>query len=124
MAVIYFPPERVFKCATLMRRQIAFAVMGNFSNLHLKNEKACNCDNLRKFVLLFISNIIKKNGQTTALGMPVIPFPSEGVFNSATFRAYMQAHRRHIKVGELTFLKFANLKMVCEYLRNSRLRET
>ena len=37
MPVIYFPTERLFNCATLMRRHIAFAVIRNFSNLHLKN---------------------------------------------------------------------------------------
>ena len=56
---------------TLMRRHIAIAVIKHFSNLHLKNEKACNCDNLRAFsssfyfpyFLLFISHLIKKTGQ-------------------------------------------------------------
>ena len=54
-----------------MRRHIAFAVIKKNSNLHLKNEKACNCDNLRKFLLLFISHFffclflisLKKTGQ-------------------------------------------------------------
>ena len=56
MPVISFPTERVFNCATLMRRHITFAVIRNLSNLHLKNEKACNCDNLREYFLLFISH--------------------------------------------------------------------
>ena len=92
MPVISFPTERVFNCATLMRRHVAFAVVTNFLNMHLKNEKACNCDNLRNFFssfyfpFFFLFPIsLKKTGQKTALGMPVIPFPSEGVFNSATF---------------------------------------
>ena len=83
MPVISFSTERVFNCATLMLRHIAFVVIRHFSNLHLKivNEKACNCDNLHKtfssfyfpFLLLFISHLVKK----TALGMPVIQFHSE-----------------------------------------------
>ena len=36
--------------------QTPFAVIRNVSNLHLKNEKACNCDNLRNFLLLFDSH--------------------------------------------------------------------
>ena len=72
-----------------MRRHIALTVIRNFSNLHLKNEKACNCDNLRKFLLPFISHLIKKTGQETALDMPVIPFPSEGC------NLYLQAMRMY-----------------------------
>ena len=91
MPVVSFPTERVFNCATLMCRHIAFVVIRNFSNLHLNNfnDKACNCDNLRKlfllfishkFLLLFISHLVKKN----RLGMPVIQFQSEGVVYFAT----------------------------------------
>ena len=81
-----FPTERLFNCATLMRRHIVFAVIRNFSKFAF--------DNLRKFLLLCNSHIIKK----TPLGMPVIPFPSEGVFNSAIV---MQAMCLHIQVAEL-----------------------
>ena len=62
MPVIHFPTERVFNSATFMRRHIAFTVIRNFSNLHFKNTKTCNCDNLRTFafLLLFIFTSLKK----------------------------------------------------------------
>ena len=50
----------------------------------------CNCDNVHEYVNLhffflnFISHLIKK-----LHGMPIIHFPSERIFNSAT---YMQDH--------------------------------
>ena len=60
MPVILFPTETVFNSATFIHIAL---VIRNFSNLHLKNEKTCNSDNLRKFAaffLLFISYLIKK----------------------------------------------------------------
>ena len=46
--------------------------------------------------------------------MPVIPFPSEGVLNSATFIC------RHIVLTIIRNLSFkvANLKMVCKYMKH------
>ena len=61
----FFPSERVFNSATFMYRHIPFTVIRNFSNLHLKNTKTCNCDiiyvNLRFFLELFIFHLFKKN---------------------------------------------------------------
>ena len=72
----------MFNSASFMQRHIAFTVIRNFSNLHLKNTKTCNCDNLRTFAFFFFSISLK-----TALCMPVIPFPSERIFISATYCA-------------------------------------
>ena len=68
--------------------------------------------NLRKFVLLFVSSISLKNR------MPVIPFASERVFNSATFmpmliplklvKTLRNVSNLHLKI--YSWLKFA-LKM-------------
>ena len=71
MHVIPFPSERVFNSATFTCRHIVLTTIINFSNLHLKNQE--------KFIFYLFSISV-----TTALGMPVIPFPSERVFNSAT----------------------------------------
>ena len=83
---------------TLMCRHIAFVVIRNVSNLYLKlfNEKACNYDNLRKLFLLLLSHfffLFPISLKKTALGMPVIQFQSEGVFNFAT--------SMYIKVAEM-----------------------
>ena len=49
----------------------------------------CNCDNLGKLFLLFISHffffLFPISLTKTALGRPCIQFQSEGVFNFATF---------------------------------------
>ena len=69
MPVIPFPSERVFNSATFMLRYIVLSNARNFSNLHFI------------FFYFFIFHLIKKN----TVCMPVIPFPSERIFNSATF---------------------------------------
>ena len=82
-----------------MCRHIAFTVIRNFANLHLKNTKTSSeiiYVNLLFFFLFFIS-------LKTALCMPVIPFPSERVFNSATFM------RGHIVLS--TNIIFSNLHL-------------
>ena len=71
-------------------------------NLHLKNEKACNCDNLRKFLLLFISHIF-------FFWFPISLKPALGyacnsisIWRSIQFcNFYVQAMCLHIKVAEL-----------------------
>ena len=64
-----------------MRKRATATICVNFSSFYFP------------FFLLFISHLIKKTGQKTALGMLVIPFLSEGVFNSTMCP--------HIKVAEL-----------------------
>ena len=69
MHIIPFPSERVFNSATFMCRYIVLSNARNFSNLHFN------------FFNFLIFHLIKKN----PVCMLVIPFPSERVFNSATF---------------------------------------
>ena len=68
MPVIPFPSERVFNSATFMFRYIVLSTARNVSNLHLN--------------FFFLFPISFKN---YTMCMPVIPFLSERVFNSATF---------------------------------------
>ena len=88
MPVIPFPSERVFNSATFTCRYIVLSTARNVSNLHLK------------FSFFFKFPISFKN---YTMCMPVIPFPSERVFNSATFMC------RHIVLA--TVRNFLNLHL-------------
>ena len=88
MHVIPFPSERVFNSATFMFRYIVLSKARNVSNLHLK------------FSFFFKFPISFKN---YTICMPVIPFPSERVLNSATFMC------RHIVLATVT--NFLNLHL-------------
>ena len=70
MPVISFPSERVFNSATFMCRYIVLSTNRNFSNLDLN---------------FFVKFVNFPSHSKTTLCMPVISFPSERVFNSATF---------------------------------------
>ena len=73
MPVIPFPSERVFDSATFICTHIVLTTIINVSNLHFKKPKKVIC------LTYFPSH------KQTALCTPVIHFPSERVFNSATF---------------------------------------
>ena len=88
MPVIPFPSERVLNSATFKCRYIVFSTARNVLNLHLK------------FHFFFLFPISFKN---YTMCMPVIPFPSERVFNSATFMC------RHIVLA--TVRNFLNLHL-------------
>ena len=90
MPVIPFLSERGFNSATFMCRHIVLSTIINFSNLHLKNQKS----------LFFI--FVPSHWQI-AICIPVIPFPSERLFNSATFMC------GHIVLT--TIRKFSNLHL-------------
>ena len=89
MPVIPFPSERVFNSATFTCRYIALSTARNVSNLHLK------------FPFFFLN--FPSHSKTT-LCMPVIPFPSERVFNSATVMC------RHIVLATVRFFLNLHLK--------------
>ena len=73
MPVILFPSERVFNSATSKCRYIVLSTARNVSNLHLN-------------IYIFFKFPISFKNYTMC--MPVIPFPSERVFNSATFMCW------------------------------------
>ena len=79
---ILFQPKD-FNCATLMRRHISFAVIRTFWKMR-KRPTATICVNVFFFLIPLFSSFFPHLIKKTALGMPVIPFPSEGVFHSAT----------------------------------------
>ena len=88
MPVIPFPSKRGFNSATFMCRHIVLSTIINFLNLHLKYKK--------KFIFF-------PSHWQIAICMSVIPFPSETVFNSATFMC------GHIVLT--TIRKFSNLHL-------------